>query len=70
MLTKRVPFAFNRRGYYYFTRRVPTDLQQYYNYPRIVQGLLTRSFSVARTRAMIAAAKLDEYWSHSEKQRV
>lgn len=64
MLTKRVPYTFNRGGYYYFTRRVPTDLQKHYLCPRIVQGLNTKCFSTARTRALVAAAKLDEYWSH------
>ena len=38
MLTKRVRYTFNRGGYYYFTRRVPTDLQQHYLCPRIVAG--------------------------------
>ncbi|MEY2991669.1 MAG: hypothetical protein RI946_1063, partial [Pseudomonadota bacterium] len=33
MLTKRVRYTFNRGGYYYFTRRVPTDLQQHYLCP-------------------------------------
>jgi len=64
MLTKRVPYTFNRGGYYYFTRRVPTDLQQHYLCPRIVQGLNTKCSSTAKTRALVAAAKLDEYWSH------
>ena len=64
MLTKRVPYTFNRGGYYYFTRRVPTDLQQHYLCSRIVQGLNTKCSSTAKTRALVAAAKLDEYWSH------
>ena len=64
MLTKRIPYTFNRGGYYYFTRRVPTDLQKHYLCPRIVQGLNTKCSSTARTRALVAAAKLDEYWSH------
>ena len=64
MLTKRIPYTFNRRGYYYFTRRVPLDLLPHYRCPRIVQGLATKSPSAAKTRAMVAAAKLDEYWSH------
>ena len=64
LLTKRVPFTFNRYGYYYFSRRVPADLVQHYSYPRIVQGLKTRSAHTAKTRALVAAAKLDEYWSH------
>ena len=64
MQTKRVRYTFNRGGYYYFTRRVPTDLQQHYLCPRIVQGLNTSCASTAKTRALVAAAKLDEYWSH------
>ena len=64
LLTKKVPFTFNRAGYYYFSRRVPADLTQFYSYPRIVQGLKTRSAQTAKSRAMVAASKLDEYWSH------
>jgi len=62
MQTKNIPYTFNRGGYYYFTRRVPSDLIGHYSYPRVVQGLRTRSPSQAKTRALIAAAKLDEYW--------
>jgi integrase len=64
LLTKRVPYTFNRSGYYYFSRRVPAELSQYYSYPRIVHGLKTRSAQAAKSRALVAAAKLDEYWSH------
>jgi hypothetical protein len=64
LLTKSVPFTFNRYGYYYFSRCVPTDLSQHYSYPRIVQGLKTKSAHTAKARALVAAAKLDEYWSH------
>ena len=64
MQTKRVPYTFNRGGYYYFSRRVPTDLLSHYRYPRVVQGLRTMSAATAKTRALVAAAKLDEYWSH------
>lgn len=62
MQTKRVPYTFTRRGYFYFTRRIPTDLSHHYDTDRIIEGLCTKSPSVARTRSLIAAAKLDEYW--------
>ena len=62
MQTKSIPYTFNRGGYYYFSRRVPSDLIDHYSYPRVVQGLRTSSPSQAKTRALIAAAKLDEYW--------
>ena len=40
------------------------DLMQHYSYPRVVQSLKTKSAHTAKTRAFVAAAKLDEYWSH------
>ena len=64
MQTKSVPYTFNRNGYYYFSRRIPQDLIDHYIYPRVVQSLRTTKASVARTRALILAAKLDEHWSH------
>ena len=64
LLTKKVPYTFNRAGYYYFSRRVPADLLSHYSYPRIVQGLKTKSARTAKSRAMVVAAKLNEYWSH------
>ena len=64
LLTKKVPYTFHRAGYYYFSRRVPSDLLSHYSYARIVQGFKTRSAQTAKSRAMVAAAKLDEYWSH------
>ena len=63
LLTKPIPYTFIRDGYYYFSRRVPTDLQGYYRYPRIVQGLQTSSSREARVLANLEAAKLEAYWS-------
>jgi integrase len=63
LLTKPIPYTFIRDGYYYFTRRVPTDLQGYYRYPRIVRGLQTSSSREARVLANLEAAKLEAYWS-------
>jgi integrase len=62
-MTKNIPYTFTRDGYFYFSRRVPSDLQHHYTYPRIVQGLRTKSPQTAKTRALVAAAKLDERWS-------
>ncbi len=63
MQTKIIPYTFTRSGYFYFSRRVPSDLLQHYTGGRIVQGLRTKSPQTAKTRAMLAAAKLDERWS-------
>ena len=64
LLTKPIPYTFIRDGYYYFTRCVPTDLQGYYRYPRIVQGLQTASSREARVLANLEAVKLEAYWSN------
>ena len=63
LLTKPIPYTFIRGGYYYFTRRIPTDLQCYDRYPRIVQGLQTSSAREAKVLANLEAAKLEAYWS-------
>ena len=63
MLTKSIPYTFIRGGYFYFSRRVPSDLRHHYHSPRVVQGLRTSSPQRARVQANIAAAKLDSYWS-------
>lgn len=60
--TKRVPFTYKRRGFFYFSRRVPNDLLSHYDTDRIVEGLKTRSPSVAKVRSLMAAARLEEYW--------
>jgi hypothetical protein len=60
--TKRVPFTYKRRGFFYFSRRIPNDLLDHYDTDRIVEGLKTRSASVAKVRSLMAAAKLEEYW--------
>ena len=63
LLTNRISYTFIRGGYYYFSRRVPADLQCHYRYPRVVQGLHTSSPQKARVQANIEAAKLDACWS-------
>lgn len=60
--TKRVPFTYKRRGFFYFSRRVPNDLLDHYDTDRIVEGLKTKSASVAKVGSLMAAAKLEEYW--------
>ena len=64
LLTKKSLTRFNCAGYYYFSRRVPAYLLSHYSSHRIVQGLKTKSAQTAKSIALVAAAKLDEYWSH------
>jgi len=63
LLTKTIPHTFIRNGYYYFSRRVPSDLRDHYSYHRIVQGLRTTSPQKAKVQASITSAKLEAYWN-------
>lgn len=47
---KSVPFSFTKNGIYYFERRVPSDLQKYYDTKKIAYFLRTRSVRVAAAR--------------------
>ena len=61
-LTNEAPYIFNKRGVYYFSRRVPVDLKCHYTLPRIVFSLRTKSFKAAKSKVTSLAAKLDEDW--------
>lgn len=61
---KAAPHSFVKDGVYYFIRRVPNDLRHHYTSSKISYSLRTRSVSVAASRAVRAAQKLDEYWYH------
>ena len=63
MLTKTIPHTFIRNGYYYFSRRVLSDLRDHCSYHRVVQGLRTTSAQKAKVQASITSAKLEAYWN-------
>lgn len=56
------PFSYRKRGYFYFNRRIPSDLRHHYNSAKVTYSLKTKSAKVATNRALIAAAQLDAYW--------
>ena len=62
MQTKNIPYTFKRNGYYYFSRRVPIDLQDHYIYPRIVRGLNTKDYSTAKVLARVSSVELEKFW--------
>ena len=53
---------FQKRGVFYFTRRVPSDIQAHYGRPRIVLSLRTKSRRTAAAKAASLAAHLDSDW--------
>ena len=59
---KSAPHSFVKDGVDYFVRCVPKDLQHHYTSPKISFSLRTRSASVATSRALRDAQRLDEHW--------
>ncbi|WP_367397118.1 DUF6538 domain-containing protein [Ruegeria atlantica] len=45
------PFTFVKDGVFYFSRRIPKELRDYYTSPRIAYSLRTKSSKVAAVRA-------------------
>ena len=55
-------YTYKKRGVFYFSKSVPTDLRHHYLKPRIIQSLRTKSLSQARYAAQMLASRLDDYW--------
>ena len=58
-----VPFVYQKRDIYYFSRRVPKDLKGYYKTSKIVFSLKTKSLKDAKAKSALLASQLDEEWS-------
>ncbi len=61
-MTNLPRYTYRKRSTFYFSRRVPIDLQQHYSRNRIVICLRTSSTHVAERSANTIAYKLDDYW--------
>ena len=57
---------YRKRGFYYFCRRVPKALLEYYPKPRIVVALKTRQFRDALRQSQIISKRLDDQWFHMQ----
>jgi len=55
-------YLYRKRGVYYFSRRIPLDLQDQYSQTRIAASLKTKSLPTARRGAQSLAHQLDDYW--------
>ncbi len=51
-----------RAGVYYYTRRVPIDVRQYYSSPRLSFSLRTKSYAGAARAAQSVTQRLEDYW--------
>ncbi|MEJ6673525.1 MAG: tyrosine-type recombinase/integrase [Alphaproteobacteria bacterium] len=57
---------YRKRGFYYFSRRVPKALLGDYPKPRIVLALKTRHYRDALRQSQILSKRLDNQWFHMQ----
>ena len=62
-------YTFLKQGIYYFSKRIPTDLQHQYRQPRVVQSLKTRSVKEAAKTARHLSQRLETYWQELRLQQ-
>ena len=62
-------YTFTKRGVYYFSRRIPEDLQHHYKRPRIVRSLRTKQPKEAATAAQLLSSQLDQLWFQLRLQK-
>ena len=63
MVDQHVPFLLIKRGVYYYSRRIPSDLRPYYKTHRIVFSLRTTCTNAAATLAQSVSHKLNKAWT-------
>ena len=56
--------SFKKRGIYYFERRIPIDLENYYSKKKLVISLKTKNKVIALKLCTQLTHKLDLYWSY------
>jgi integrase len=57
-----VPYLYQKRGIFYFSRRVPRDLEGYYKCRKITLSLRTKSLKTAKAKSASLASQLEEEW--------
>ena len=55
-------YIYQKRGFFYFSRRVPKEVQQCHSKQRIVLALNTRSRAKALKYSQVICQRLDERW--------
>ncbi len=62
MVSNQCEYLWQKRGVYYFRRKVPNDVQQHYERSQIVICLKTKSKSAVIKASRSIASKLDDFW--------
>ena len=55
-------YIYRKRGFYYFSRRLPKEVQPLHGRQRIVLALNTRSRAKALKHPQVICQRLDERW--------
>lgn len=63
MLHNNSHYLYNRSGVYYYSRRIPIDIQEVYSRKKIVVSLKTKSKRIALSSSSSLTMELDKYWS-------
>jgi len=56
------PYIYTKRGIFYFSRRIPKDIQEHFNTSRIMCSLKTKAISEASRTAKRLNETLEEEW--------
>ncbi len=62
MYNSGVRYVSNRNGVYYYTRRVPYDVNKHYASDRLSFSLKTKSYASAVRAAQSVTQRLEDYW--------
>ena len=63
MVDQNGAYTFQKRGIFYFSKRVPSDLKDLYKVERLTYSLKTKCPKLAKTKVRDAIHKLDLYWN-------
>ena len=68
-VSQKHAYLIRRNGIFYFSRRVPSDLQTRFNKERVTISLRTRSQAKAEKSAEALSDRLERYWDHEMDDR-
>ncbi len=63
MVDQNRAYFFKKRGVYYFSKRIPSDLKHLYQVERLTRSLKTKCERKARSQVQALLLKLDDHWS-------
>jgi len=63
MVDQHEAYTFQKRGVFYFSKRVPSDLREFYKVSRLTYSLKTKCPKLANTQVKEALHKLEWYWN-------